>query len=503
MSNSYLTEPILSPKRTKFLRFLSKTTLLAIFAKMSPTVGPELAPVYSSSGRGRSLGSLRSSSSRTSTTHVTARSPTRSISSSSILFDDEDVDVVREDGLRHSGERLEARRYKSLAFAEKLLDVLHAIRVPHWSAKDFCISPESVEITKVSGSLTNAVFFVSSTSHSLPTLLLRIYGPSSGALISRPRELHTLHVLSSQYHIGPRVYGTFENGRIEEYFDSSALTANEMRDPKISSFIGARMAELHQVDIASVGDPSLVGPNGEVKESQLGARKNVEAWMTPARQVLALPAVTDAVRRVMDLDAFEVEWNEYMHYLDSAEKETGASRRVFAHNDTQYGNLLRLNSPAPGLAEHRQIIVVDFEYASPNPAAFDIANHFHEWTANYHSAVPHILKPELYPTPEQRRNFYQTYITHSTSALLTNPVATATPAGLQKESTAAQMARLERQVRMWSPASHGMWALWGLVQAREFLEGKDGDGEPEFDYVAYAQCRIQSFRREFQALRTA
>ncbi|TCD70654.1 hypothetical protein EIP91_002375 [Steccherinum ochraceum] len=500
MSTTYLAdfaEPIFIPKRSKLLRFLSNTPLFAIFAqeKMAPTLGPELAPGHNPSSRGRSMTSLRSSSSRTSTTHVTALSPTRSISSSSIMFDDEDIDVVREEGLRHSNERLEARpwqlgRYKTTPFAEKLLDVLQALRVPQWSAyKD--LAPQSIEIFKVSGSLTNAVFFVSSTSHTLPKLLLRIYGPSSGTLISRPRELHTLHVLSSQYHIGPRVYGTFENGRIEEYFDSSALTASDLRDAKISSWIGARMAELHQVDITSVEDSSLISASGEVRESQLGARKNVETWLAPAREVLALPSVTDAIRRELDLDTFEAEWKEYMLWLKAQEQEVGASRRVFAHNDTQYGNLLRMNSVPANAAEHRQIIVVDFEYASVNPAAFDIANHFHEWTANYHSEVPHILHPDRYPTHDQRRNFYRAYITHS----LTSPAADL----LVKTSMDTQIARLERQVQIWSPASHGMWALWGLIQAREFLEGQDG--EPEFDYVGYARCRMESFRRELRALR--
>ena len=63
---------------------------------------------------------------------------------------------------------------------------------------------------------------------------------------------------------------------------------------------------------------------------------------------------------------------------------------------------------------------------------------------------------------------------------------------------ADQERRLEAQVSAWSPASHGMWALWGLVQAREALDGTDG--EPEFDYVGYARCRIESFRRELRSL---
>lgn len=39
----------------------------------------------------------------------------------------------------------------------------------------------------------------------------------------------------------------------------------------------------------------------------------------------------------------------------------------------------------------------DYEYASYNPIAYDIANHFCEMVANYHSDTPHILDYTLYP----------------------------------------------------------------------------------------------------------
>ncbi|EIW80037.1 kinase-like protein [Coniophora puteana RWD-64-598 SS2] len=138
------------------------------------------------------------------------------------------------------------------------------------------------------------------------------------------------------------------------------------------------------------------------------------------------------------------------------------------------------------------IIVVDFEYSAVNPLAFDIANHFHEWTANYHSDVPHILDPSRYPTLEQRRNFYVGYLQHAASSL--SDVAGESPSPASEKD----LATLERQVRIWSAASHGMWAIWGIVQARDDLAR--GETQPEFDYIGYAQCRMQSFRREVEAL---
>lgn len=210
-----------------------------------------------------------------------------------------------------------------------------------------------------------------------------------------------------------------------------------------------------------------------------------------------------------------------------------------------------------------QIIVVDFEYASPNPAAFDIANHFHEWTANYHGETPAFLDPSLYPTLNERRNFYRAYLEATIKLNWINrerdtptPPAADTPggggddagtpadplaclfetrrrkrgmssasiisidsihersfslSGRRVDASEEDIVLLEEQVRRWSPASHAMWAVWGVVQAREEVEraraGGRLDGEEdgdvpagEFDYLSYAKGRFESFRRELRAL---
>ncbi|KAI0308251.1 kinase-like domain-containing protein [Multifurca ochricompacta] len=385
------------------------------------------------------------------------------------------------EGIPHIRAKLDPRHYNSSAFAQQLLDILRVLRVPSWSQTT---TPFPIPyIRKVSGCLTNAVFFVSSPLTSSRTLLLRLYGPSSGSLISRPRELHVLHVLSSRYKLGPRIYGTFTNGRIEEYFDSVTLTYSDIRNPGISGYIGARMAELHSVDVATIEGQS----HGSSVE--IGVRKNVQSWLPPARDVLALPAITPAIRKELNLSKFQTKWESYMKWLKDTQVD---ARPVFCHNDAQYGNLLRLNKVQEGTPDHHQIIVVDFEYASPNPAAFDIANHFHEWTANYHGSTPHVLDASRYPSLAERRTFLTAY--------LENRATPDTPAFLDLSPAAREreLVALEKTVRAWSPSSHAMWAVWGLVQAREDVQACVV--QPEFDYVNYARCRMASFYRELAAL---
>lgn len=380
------------------------------------------------------------------------------------------ADSIRVEGLRHARVTLKARKYKLPDFVSDVSEVFRLLDIRH--------STRDLVIQKVSGALTNAVFFVSFPSgyKNRTTVVLRVYGPSSGSLISRPRELHILHILSSKYQIGPRILGTFENGRVEEYFESTTLTAQDIRDPEISRWIGARMAELHSVDIEAV----------EGEGWKIGVEKSVRSWLMPARQVLRSSSLPQDVRRELDIDAFERDWDKYLLWLVKVDDILAGSRRVFAHNDTQYGNLLKLKRP--NAKDHRQIIVVDFEYSAPNPASYDIANHFHEWTANYHSKTPHLLDISRYPSLEERYNFYLSYLHHTCLKEFQHPI-------VDLEST---MVKLDRQVQIWSPASHALWLVWGIVQARDDLENYIET--PEFDYIAYARCRLACFRRELREL---
>lgn len=70
---------------------------------------------------------------------------------------------------------------------------------------------------------------------------------------------------------------------------------------------------------------------------------------------------------------------------------------------------------------------------------------------------------------------------------------------MNNQLLAAKITTLDRQVQAWSPASHAMWAVWGLVQARDDLERAES-GEPDFDYIGYSRYRMEGFRREIQAL---
>ncbi|EGU13483.1 hypothetical protein RTG_00205 [Rhodotorula toruloides ATCC 204091] len=393
---------------------------------------------------------------------------------------------------------------------------------------------------------------------SAPTVLLRIYGPSSGSLISRKNELYILHTLSSQYGIGAHVLGTFGNGRVEEYFHSRALVKEEMRDSRVSRWIGRRMRELHSVDLehmvlplpeaeeekererrhrrrmksrSTSAEPQR--PASEKKRSRrygTGSRgrrsrahdklciwENITRWTREAKLVmkeldelaqipgfdkllstasaastpagpssdehvppLSCPSRTFAIRSTLNLPLFEQQIRLYRQFVHKIERTGGKSKRVFSHNDTQYGNLL-LMTPTSGKKEdeeeleraaireggaHRRLIVVDFEYAGANPRGFDIANHFCEWRADYHHpSLSHSLSAhQPYPTRAERTRFLRAYVGADQGY--------DGPDDPQQPPNGSEDPRVERlleEVRIWEPSSHAMWAVWGIVQAKEDL----------------------------------
>ena len=201
--------------------------------------------------------------------------------------------------------------------------------------------------------------------------------------------------------------GTFSNGRFEEFFNARTLTAEDLRIPETSKQIAKRMRELHE-GIELLDRERDAGPF---------IWQNWDKWVERCREVISwidgqiLSHKQGAI--TCGGDAWKkrglvcgVEWAVFHQTVERYRKwlevqfggpQAIRDRLVFAHNDvsscsiamlctadqtqTQYGNLLRLQpsgeSPLLHPAnEHKQLIVIDFEYASANTPGLEFANHF-------------------------------------------------------------------------------------------------------------------------------
>lgn len=358
-------------------------------------------------------------------------------------------------------------------------------------------------------------------------------------LIDRDHELQTLRRLGKK-NIGPRVLGTFKNGRFEEYFNANPLTARELRIPETSNMIAKRMRELHDgielLEEERDGGPSVF--------------RNWDKWVGRCEQVITWldkEILSKENKRKMKSEPWRrrglvcgVPWPVFRKAFENYRKwltdYCGGAQEinkqlVFAHNDVrsillsifdrrltcqaQYGNLLRLEpgEESPLLLpanEHKQLVVIDFEYASANPPGMEFANHFvsfvsswtncpmltwfqTEWCYNYHAERPWACNTHAYPTPEEQHRFISAYVHHHSQLGGVSPEmhpssistprlapfsldapAASVPSGsssseaekLQEEVAEAEVQHLMRQTRLWRVANSAMWVAWGIVQAK-------------------------------------
>ncbi len=253
-----------------------------------------------------------------------------------------------EDSGSISGRKEEKERQNWITFKNEIIRLAHTLRLKGWRRVPLD-SGETISVERLSGALTNAVYVVSPPSESLlprepgkkqPTnVLLRIYGPQVEHLIDRENELGVLRRLARKK-IGPRLLGTFLNGRFEQYLNAAALTPTSMREPYTSRQIAKRMRELHEgVELLA-----------EEKDQGPGVWKNWDKWLNQVEKTV-LFLDKQVIAKAQNLPGGEwkargfvcgVQWPVFKALVDKYRQHLEAyyggaakirEKLVFAHND--------------------------------------------------------------------------------------------------------------------------------------------------------------------------
>ncbi|XP_015886373.3 probable choline kinase 1 [Ziziphus jujuba] len=301
------------------------------------------------------------------------------------------------------------------------------------------VDVEELEVIPLKGAMTNEVYQINWSTKDDDVsrkVLLRVYGDGVDIFFNRDDEIKTFECLS-KHGQGPLLLGRFANGRVEEFIHARTLSANDLRDPEISALIAAKMREFHKLDIP--------GPKNVVLWNRM------RNWISEAKSLCSLKDAKE-----FRLDTLEDEINMLEKELSHDYQEIG-----FCHNDLQYGNIMMDE-------DSRAITLIDYEYASYNPLAYDLANHFCEMAANYHSDKPHILDYSLYPDLEERQRFARVYLSCSGN-----------------EPSDREVEQLVNEAEKFTLANHLFWGLWGIISGYV--------NKIDFDYMEYARQRFQQY----------
>ncbi|NWR60840.1 CHKA kinase, partial [Bucorvus abyssinicus] len=257
--------------------------------------------------------------------------------------------------------------------------------------------------------------------------------------------------------LGPKLYGIFPQGRLEEFIPSRKLSTEELSLPDISAEIAEKMARFHGMKMPFNKEPKwLFGTMEKYLNQVLRIKFTRECRTRKLNKLLSynLPQEMKNLRAML---------------------EATPSPVVFCHNDCQEGNVLLLEGREN--SENQKLMLIDFEYSSYNYRGFDIGNHFCEWMYDYtYEKYPFFKASVLkYPSKKQQLHFISSYLA-------------AFQEGFEHLSN-EEKSRLEEEVLIevnrFALASHFFWGLWSIIQAKI--------SSIEFGYLEYALSRFDAY----------
>ncbi|KAL8805290.1 MAG: hypothetical protein Q9182_002058 [Xanthomendoza sp. 2 TL-2023] len=311
-------------------------------------------------------------------------------------------------------------------------------------------------------------------------VLIRAYGKGTAVLIDRERESRS-HLLLCKHGLAPDLLARFQNGLMYRFIRGRVCESSDLTQERIWRGVARRLAEWHAVlpvvssptstvvegvDVPLFEQqPSKAMPSAETINRITPGKAAPNVWTVMQKWIFALPATSENDRQRNNKLQQELERT----VADLAEiPKLGTDGLIFAHCDLLSGNVIVHPRSAEQVAPIETVSFIDYEYATPAPAAFDIANHFAEW-GGFECSY------DALPTRSVRRAFIEEYLT-------SYETHTSLPLNTDK---ATLVDRLLQEVDAYRGVPGLYWGIWALIQATI--------SQIDFDYASYADVRLQEY----------
>ncbi|KAI6176974.1 hypothetical protein M3Y97_00856800 [Aphelenchoides bicaudatus] len=325
------------------------------------------------------------------------------------------------------------------------------------------VPSDKLELKRIKGATSNILFICG-----IPDEFKKNNGSPSKVLLRicfNPDKENSLtdtivFALLSERNMGPKLYGVFDEGRIEEFIESRPLTTEELSKHEVCAEVAKLLARVHQLKIPILKRPEYL-------------HKAFDRWNKQLLKTVGKDhrfKVSDQFRDLMPNELSCEDLEKEVQYLKS-QMAKSKSPVTFSHNDLQENNILLPNQKKRKDSNELGLVFIDFEYASFNYRGFDFGNHFVEYTLCYDVDEPPYYKvmPERFPDHEQMLKFMRNYL------LELKP--NAPDSELEKEAE-----ELVHEALPFVPCSHLFWAIWAFLQSVT--------SPLTFGFSSYAQDRL-------------
>lgn len=290
------------------------------------------------------------------------------------------------------------------------------------------VEERQVNVKRILGGQSNHMFHVTTSTSATP-YLLRIHRQG-------PNHVFTDTVnfaIFSERGLGPKLYGFFDGGRLEEYLPSRTMDSDCILEPEISRKVGAAFPKYHAIQVPVSKERRCFQVMREsLKEYQEFGGVDYEIKPTTVTYS-EHPKKVSMDDLYKEIDLMEKWTNEI--YKDTV---------VFGHNDLACSNVLELSS-------NKEIVLIDWEFGSYNCRGFDLAMHLSETAIDFRvPEQPGIkISEELTDNPPNLKGFCEAYVDAD------NKLKNRIPSDRKSE-----ISNLIQECQFFWPITHLFWACF-------------------------------------------
>ncbi|CEF60143.1 Protein kinase-like domain-containing protein [Strongyloides ratti] len=349
------------------------------------------------------------------------------------------------------------------------------------------LTEDNFLVTKVTGGLSNLIFKIELPSHIKPTgkepscALIRIHGSSSSLTLIIDTIIFTI---LSERSMGPKLFGIFSEGRLEEYIPSRCLSKIDLHQECVQKNVAFLLSQIHTLCCPIKKESVLVDQIKQwLKNIELKLGKNAK-WEIKTTQIDS--KYSKNAPKYVTLESLKNE----LEYVEECLNKSN-SPIVFCHNDLQEGNILlsneyeltkegKLKKIDNDIDESliQPFFVIDYEYANYNYRGFDFGNHFCEWGISYDTedSCGYTINTDHFPTSQKMKVFLKEYLNSFYSNQNTDSNFSLTY-DFKKD-----MKTLIDEGERFMAVSHYFWSIWSFEM--------ETHKEIEFGYVPYGIDRL-------------
>jgi len=307
---------------------------------------------------------------------------------------------------------------------------------------------DEISVKTFTEGISNATkaFYVGGKLSTATCLVIRLNGQGTDDFLDRQHELDAYERLSAG-HICPPLVAKFNNGIVMSLVEGVVFTGASVKEEHNAHLTSREIARMHRnVPLRSnERESSLVD---SVKHFLRLVQHHTIERVNDKFELRKLTEPSNA-----PINAFFEP--DFAFASELIGRQT--TPLVVAHNDLLLANFL-LDEP------NDKVTIIDYEYLAPNPAAFDLANHFNEY------AGTEVFDFTNIPNEEYQKRWLRTYLAEYLEC---------------NDITQATIDQWHASVELMAPLSHLLWGTWALMQMEK--------SSIDFDYASYAMDRLRCY----------